>query len=213
MASTKTSGREYRRQHMGMPCGGKVLASMASSITAPSDCPDLPQWSAKIRHVPGHPGYAVGDDGTVWSCRPCFRHNRMIVWRQLHPYIHPLGDLHVSIGSSRPKVARLVALTFIGPRPPKMDICHNDGNKLNNALENLRWDTRAGNMQDAIKHGTFHFAGAPGELNARAKLKESDVRQIRDHPDVPDVLYSRQYGVTVACIRLIRKRKTWTHIP
>lgn len=35
-----------------------------------------------------------------------------------------------------------------------MDGCHNDGDPLNNAVENLRWDSRAGNFRDKIAHGT-----------------------------------------------------------
>ncbi len=49
-------------------------------------------------------------------------------------------------------VEQLVALTFIGPLPEKMDTCHNDGTRDNNCLYNLRYDTRKGNMADARRH-------------------------------------------------------------
>lgn len=51
-------------------------------------------------------------------------------------------------------VHHLVMLTFRGPRPRGLYICHNDGNPANNRLDNLRWDDQFGNMQDTIKHGT-----------------------------------------------------------
>ena len=52
-------------------------------------------------------------------------------------------------------VHRLVAVTFIGDDPGDgLDVCHNDGNHLNNQVSNLRWDTRSANMKDRIKHGT-----------------------------------------------------------
>jgi Pyruvate/2-oxoacid:ferredoxin oxidoreductase delta subunit len=35
-----------------------------------------------------------------------------------------------------------------------MHVCHKDGNPVNNRLGNLRYDTPAGNSQDAMKHGT-----------------------------------------------------------
>jgi len=35
-----------------------------------------------------------------------------------------------------------------------MEGCHNDGDRSNNCVENLRWDTRLGNCQDIIAHGT-----------------------------------------------------------
>lgn len=42
----------------------------------------------------------------------------------------------------------LVAEAFIGPRPPGLQVCHNDGNKNNNTLSNLRYDTPKANWQD-----------------------------------------------------------------
>lgn len=51
-------------------------------------------------------------------------------------------------------VHQLVLTAFVGPRPPGMLGCHNDGDGLNNVLSNLRWDTPAANMADMIEHGT-----------------------------------------------------------
>src|SRR4051812_25448733 len=41
----------------------------------------------------------------------------------------------------------LVLETFVGPRPRGAYGCHNDGNKSNNALSNLRWDTPKSNQE------------------------------------------------------------------
>jgi hypothetical protein len=55
---------------------------------------------------------------------------------------------------------RLVALTFLGDPPDEsMDVCHNDGNRTNNHVGNLRWDTRSGNLLDKRIHGTDQFGG------------------------------------------------------
>jgi hypothetical protein len=51
-------------------------------------------------------------------------------------------------------VHHLVALAFIGPRPPGLDICHNDGDCSNNLPSNLRYGTKSSNMLDAVRHGT-----------------------------------------------------------
>jgi hypothetical protein len=47
----------------------------------------------------------------------------------------------------------LVLEAFVGPRPPGMECCHTDGDKTNNALSNLRWDTKKANELDAIRIG------------------------------------------------------------
>lgn len=57
-------------------------------------------------------------------------------------------------------VHRLVMQNFIGNRPINTEICHNDGNKRNNILSNLRYDTRVNNMSDKIKHGTHLFGNS-----------------------------------------------------
>lgn len=49
-------------------------------------------------------------------------------------------------------VHQLVMNSFVGPRPYGMQICHNDGDRTNNALDNLRYDTRLGNSADRLKH-------------------------------------------------------------
>jgi hypothetical protein len=52
-------------------------------------------------------------------------------------------------------VNRLVALAFHGlPPNPTDHACHNDGNKLNNSADNIRWDTPSGNAADKLIHGT-----------------------------------------------------------
>lgn len=54
------------------------------------------------------------------------------------------------------RVHRLVCEAFHGPCPSGMECCHGDGKRLNNRADNLRWATRADNVQDSIRHGTFN---------------------------------------------------------
>jgi hypothetical protein len=56
------------------------------------------------------------------------------------------------------KVHRLVLAAFVGPCPEGMEGCHNDGDPTNSHLDNLRWDTHSGNVQDTIGHGTNRLA-------------------------------------------------------
>jgi len=54
---------------------------------------------------------------------------------------------------SNPKIHRLVAEAFIGPRPDGMEINHLDGNKRNNAVTNLEYVTRSENYLHAYAIG------------------------------------------------------------
>lgn len=79
-------------------------------------------------------------------------------------------------GSTRSfKVHVLVMLTFVGPRPAGMDIAHGDGNSRNPRLDNLRYATRAENIQDAVKHGTW----INGEKNGQSKISDIERSEIK----------------------------------
>jgi len=54
-------------------------------------------------------------------------------------------------------VHRLVLLAFWGQPLPGEEACHNNGDRTDNRLENLRWDRHGSNMDDAVAHGT-HWA-------------------------------------------------------
>lgn len=50
----------------------------------------------------------------------------------------------------------LVLLAFIGDKPIGHQVCHIDGNKLNNCLSNLKYGTPKENIHDKKSHGTFY---------------------------------------------------------
>lgn len=67
------------------------------------------------------------------------------------------GYLQVALSKNGRKrfarVHRLVLESFIGPCPPEKEACHADGDRGNNNLGNLRWDTRRANALDTVRHG------------------------------------------------------------
>ncbi len=107
-------------------------------------------------------------------------------------------------------VHSLVLMAFVGPKPYGMECAHNNGNPSDNRLDNLRWDTRKGNLSDRERHRTL----LRGERNNFAKLSSDDVRRVlKLHEngilgkDIADVM-----RVTPANISSIINRKTWSHI-
>lgn len=75
----------------------------------------------------------------------------------LRPRINKHGYPQVAVTAAGRKmwipVHRLIAETFIGPRPYGMQIDHIDGNKRNNAARNLEYVTGGENIERAIKLG------------------------------------------------------------
>jgi len=106
------------------------------------------------REVAGYEGaYEVSDLGRVRSLPGGHRHGIV-----LKP--QPVGRGYLSVSLCIEGVVRrfyvhhMVALAFIGPRPEGLDVCHGNGNLLDNRPQNLRYDTVNGNMRDSIEHGT-----------------------------------------------------------
>lgn len=113
------------------------------------------------------------------------------------------------------RIHRLVLETFIGPCPNGMEGCHNDGNPLNNHLDNLRWDTHKKNVEDSIKHGTktpppIHR----GQKHHNTTLKESDILEIRATPIKrgTKAKLARKFNTTQITIARILRRDVWRHI-
>lgn len=104
-------------------------------------------------------------------------------------------------------VHRLILETFVGPCPPGMECCHGDGNRKNNSIENLRWDTRKGNSGDKLKHGTDEF----GEKNPFAKLTEREaIAIIQEHAaGINRRIIAKKYGVCKDHVSAIVSGKFW----
>lgn len=73
-------------------------------------------------------------------------------------YGHQNVTLYRQGNPTAARVHQLVMITFVGPPPEGMVVCHNDGNAKNNRLSNLRYDTPRENTFDNVRNGTHHYA-------------------------------------------------------
>lgn len=138
------------------------------------------------KDIPGFEGYYQASSyGSIRSC------DRMIIdingnsrWRAskiLRPSFNKCGYLRVVLCKNNVHhyytVHYLIAITFI-----QQIICdnlvinHKDGNKINNASNNLEVVTQLANRSHAIEMGLWNQRG---EHSVRAKLSEKEANDIR----------------------------------
>ena len=98
----------------------------------------------------------------------------------LKPWINRQGYLIVDLcKNSKSKhfpIHRLVATAFIQNPENKPEPNHEDGNKFNNHVSNLKWVTKSENIQHAMNSGLNHS----GENSCKAKLTNEQARWIRE---------------------------------
>lgn len=167
----------------------------------------------EYREIHGFPGYRVGSDGSVWSCRP--RNGKgplLLKWRPMKAIKHLDGYLFVMLGKKTvPKtIHSLVLEAFIGIRPTGKVCRHLDGNRSNNRLKNLCWGTNSENAQDQIRHGTM----ARGERSGVARLKDVDIPIIRQlsSSGISQDKIAKMFGVSQPTIGRILRGECWAHI-
>ena len=112
---------------------------------------------------------------------------------------------------------RVVAYHFIDNPDNLSEINHIDGNKQNNAVENLEWCTRVHNARHALETGLFDgikILGAKGQTNPSAKLTEDDVQHIRwlATEGIKTIVLAKEWGVSQSNIHHILSGKTWAHV-
>jgi hypothetical protein len=177
------------------------------------------------RDVPGYEGYyRVSDWGRVKSVARKVRCKDPWGGMREYPVKEKIrkgviqNNGYLMIGLLKPGaswmagVHRLVLLTFIGPCPKGMLACHYDGNKENNRLTNLRWDTPKNNTADSIRHGVIRR----GEGVTNGKLTEKDVLEIRrvcrTGKRGNTIFLCKKYGIHLTTLHSIIHRKTWKHV-
>lgn len=140
--------------------------------------------------------YEITQEGQVIN-----KHTKHI----LKPQPNGKGYLRVSIGGKLQFVHRLVASQYI-PNPNNYEqVNHKDGNKTNNAVENLEWVSNQANRDHAVEN-KLHLQG---EDCSWSKLDWEKVDFIRNHPEIPTQDLSTLFKVSAGTIRDVRSHKTW----
>lgn len=180
----------------------------------------------ETRDIPGYPDYRVTEAGAIFSCKSG-------EWRPVKLFTKGKGGEYFKVKLYRDgeitqaTVHSIVALTFIGPRPPGMVLNHVDANKQHNHYSNLEYVTYSENNCHAYRTGLKRQikreripkpprtakprARFMGEANPSAKLTAAKVIMIRAmHAQGFDsVTIARTFGVSRTCVCKIKRNLMW----
>jgi hypothetical protein len=186
---------------------------MAEPHSTPDPAP------VEYREIPGWPGYRVTSRGEVQSCfaRAAGGKGRWVrgeLWRPLSVSLDPTGRQCVRLSCGKKKanarVHRLVLLAFVGPCPVGMECCHENGDPIDNRVENLRWGTHTDNMADRNRHGNY----TRGSRHFNAKLTEDDVRAMRrlKREGWSLLKLARRFSIAKTTVAQIVRGQFWKHV-
>lgn len=154
------------------------------------------------KEIEGFPAYKVSNLGNVWSnsrekvmsCGVKSSGYRSVA---LYRNGKPIDKL----------VHRLVAQAFVPGRVGATVVNHIDGDKLNNAAQNLEWVTAQENTLHAVKSGLH----PQGEGHGNAKLSFSDIAEIRRLGALGELqrIIAKRFGVCKATISEILRGHIW----
>ena len=152
------------------------------------------------REIEGFPRYFVSSWGRVRGPRA------VLIPSHTHGYQHV--SLCAGSDTKTRRIHVLVAEAFLGPAPfSGALVAHNDGDKDNCRLINLRWASAVENQADRGRH----FTRVYGSRVHGAKLHESEIPAIRaliaSGEKYPAI--AAEFGVSVSTIHLIKKGKIW----
>lgn len=155
-----------------------------------------------MRPCPGYDGYEVDEFGHVWSRG-----------RPINGWLDKDGYRRVTINLKGRKkhasgIHRLVLEAFVGPCPDGCAASHLDGDKTNNMLSNLKWETWSVNNLRRVEHGRLPL----GSNIKSSKLTEDQVKEIRAsytgaHGELTAL--SKKFGVSRTNISNIVNRRWW----
>ena len=120
---------------------------------------------------------------------------------------YPCVNLRLDGETVLVRVHQLLARAFIGPVPDGMEVRHNDGNPGNCRLDNLCYGTRAQNIEDAKRQGTFPILEQrPGAILTRDRVAviAADTRAAH--------VIAAEHGVKAETVQQIRGGITWASV-
>lgn len=151
--------------------------------------------------IPSHPKYSVADNGLVR-----FDETGGIRTPRLAENGYLYLTFQTGFGGSKARfrsVHGLVMEAFVGPLRAGLQVCHVDGNRLNNSLKNLRYGTAKENAADRDWHGMTRRGVENGNAKIRHQEVIDEIRSAYADGEVSQYDLARRYGISQAQINNI----------
>lgn len=134
----------------------------------------------------------------------------MVLKESVLPNGYYRATLHIDGKRNYVLVHRVVAEAFYGKDDQGRDVAHNDGDKSNNHLTNLRYATKKENEADKIVHGTALY----GQRHNMAKMTNESVMNARKMLEEgwTRTFIAKLFGVSRTTIGRINSGKTWCRL-
>lgn len=151
--------------------------------------------------------YIVSSYGRVWSDNV----NRFLSIGTDNRSGRRRVELYVNGVDKTIYIARLIALTFLGPGDG-LDADHIDNDYTNDVLSNIQWLTPQENKSKAHKSGSVTYVSKPGDESNFHVYNEEDIHEVcklmEQGWDMKSI--SKETGVSLAVIQSIKSGKNWT---
>lgn len=157
----------------------------------------------QTRQIPGFPKYRVSACGRVFI--ELIKGHKELMPRNSHGYLSVRMREGGEVWKWR-KIHRLVAFAWMeAPEGEKLEVCHINGDRTDNRLENLKWDTRKNNIADRKRYNPeFTKSG-------KRKLTPEMVEQIREELERGESgnSISDKWGISPFHVSNIKNGRTW----
>lgn len=163
-------------------------------------------WSA----IQSYPAYEISDQGKLRSQFTHYGPKRLLTgkWRVIatNSGKNRYPKVRLSDGQQLKcfTIHELVMMAFSGPRPAGCHINHIDGNKHNNAVQNLEYCTPGDNNRHAFRIGLNKYQVPP----KNRKLTDEQVLEIYKSDGISSLKLAEKYGVHHSAIWAIRHKKS-----
>jgi predicted XRE-type DNA-binding protein len=160
-----------------------------------------------FKTIPGFEDYEISKNGEIIS----LKYGK---WKYLNPGINKDGYREVRLYKDGygylKRIGYIILSAFVSSCPRGKEMSHLNGNKLDDRLENLKWETHEKNIQRRIEHGTAN----KGEKNGRAKLTNNQVIQIKKMIAQRYIqgYIAGMFNISRPIISHIKNNKIWDHI-